>query len=381
MEPGLSWIAKATGAKQVERGERIQALWGGYGEIFRVLLTGGDVKTAIVKWVRPPARPPRAERAVSHARKCRLYEVEERFCRAFAPLCDERPGRASGRATPRVASRSCSSRIWKPRGHRGAGATPMAGFDRDGAATVAAVPADHAIQCMVAVGHPGRRDELPERLRELEQPNQRTPTAELVSRSGFRREPALVDLPRLARRRRRGHAARRSRAARANEVARDRHDDCRDRALSGLARRADRPATPRARSVTSAQIETLPVREACERTLVLLDDRGVRGCVLKHGLAWKTRAGRVARRCSETTCRSRALEKRYALRLAERKAQTAEAEPARGFSAVLRETRVSRVGAVGGRDASPRPTEWGQRVLGARPGLWTEAGVDLTLKL
>ena len=155
MEPGLSWIAKATGAKQVERGERIQALWGGYGEIFRVHLTGGDVKTAIVKWVRPPARPPRAERAVSHARKCRLYEVEERFCRAFAPLCDERPGRASGRATPRGASRSCSSRIWTPRGHRGAGATPMAGFDRDGAATVAAVPADHAIQGMVGRGPPG----------------------------------------------------------------------------------------------------------------------------------------------------------------------------------------------------------------------------------
>lgn len=61
----------------------------------------------------------------------------------------------------------------------------MAGFDRDGAATVAAVPADHAIQCMVAVGHPGRRDELSERLREREQPNQRKPTAELVFSERF----------------------------------------------------------------------------------------------------------------------------------------------------------------------------------------------------
>lgn len=90
MEPSLSWIANATGAKQVERGERIQALWGGYGEIFRVHLTGADDKTAIVKWVSPPARPPRSESAVSHARKCRSYEVEEHFYRAFAPLCDER---------------------------------------------------------------------------------------------------------------------------------------------------------------------------------------------------------------------------------------------------------------------------------------------------
>lgn len=61
----------------------------------------------------------------------------------------------------------------------------MAGFNHERAAVVAAVPVGHQIQCMVAVGHPGRRDELPERLREREQPNQRKPIAELVFAERF----------------------------------------------------------------------------------------------------------------------------------------------------------------------------------------------------
>ena len=54
MDPELVWIANATGATSVRRGACIQSLWSGYGEIFRVELTGADVTSAIVKWVKPP---------------------------------------------------------------------------------------------------------------------------------------------------------------------------------------------------------------------------------------------------------------------------------------------------------------------------------------
>ena len=88
MDPELLWIAKATGAEGVRRGERIQSLWSGYGELFRVHLTGADAETAVVKWVKPPARLRGASNDVSHARKCRSYDVETAWYRSFAPRCD-----------------------------------------------------------------------------------------------------------------------------------------------------------------------------------------------------------------------------------------------------------------------------------------------------
>ena len=86
MPDELLWIAKATGASSVRKGERIQSLWSGYGEIFRVHLTGADVPSAIVKWVQPPTRL-RASDA-SHARKCRSYHVETAWYRTLAKQCD-----------------------------------------------------------------------------------------------------------------------------------------------------------------------------------------------------------------------------------------------------------------------------------------------------
>ena len=85
----LSWIAAATGATSVRRGERIQSLWSGYGELFRVHLTGAAVETAVVKWARPPARLRAAATDASHARKCRSYDVEARWYRSFAARCDD----------------------------------------------------------------------------------------------------------------------------------------------------------------------------------------------------------------------------------------------------------------------------------------------------
>ena len=78
------FIARAAGAERVVRTERIQSLWSGYGEILRVHLDAGS---AVVKW----AKAPRGEKGdVSHARKCRSYEVEHAWYRHFAARCPSR---------------------------------------------------------------------------------------------------------------------------------------------------------------------------------------------------------------------------------------------------------------------------------------------------
>ena len=74
----LVWIAEAMGATRARRSERIQSLWSGYGEIFRVALTGAKLETVIVKSVKPPARLRGSHADASHARKCRSYDVETR---------------------------------------------------------------------------------------------------------------------------------------------------------------------------------------------------------------------------------------------------------------------------------------------------------------
>ncbi|HEX4516750.1 MAG TPA: phosphotransferase [Polyangiaceae bacterium] len=71
-------IAEIAGAR-VERVERIQSLWDGYGEIVRAWLPD---RTVIAKNVRAPAG--------AHPRKKRSYEVELEFYRRWAPRCDER---------------------------------------------------------------------------------------------------------------------------------------------------------------------------------------------------------------------------------------------------------------------------------------------------
>ncbi len=82
----LDWIAAATGARAARRGERLQTLWSGYGEIFRVELDGGIAPTAIVKHVTPP----HTRDSISDRRKRRSYHVEVAFYRDLAPRCDDR---------------------------------------------------------------------------------------------------------------------------------------------------------------------------------------------------------------------------------------------------------------------------------------------------
>ncbi len=61
----------------------------------------------------------------------------------------------------------------------------MMGFDYDRAKTALAVPDDYAVEAMVAIGHPGDPDDLPEAMRKLEVPSQRKPIAELTREGPF----------------------------------------------------------------------------------------------------------------------------------------------------------------------------------------------------
>jgi hypothetical protein len=82
----LDWVARVAGARHASRGGRLQSLWGGYGEIVRVELEGGELPSVVVKRVTPPARP---KNDASDARKRRSYDVERAFYEGFASRCSD----------------------------------------------------------------------------------------------------------------------------------------------------------------------------------------------------------------------------------------------------------------------------------------------------
>lgn len=86
MHDELAWVVERTGARSVERVERIQSLWGGYGELSRLHLAGASAPSVILKRIVPP----RGATSLSDARKRRSYEIEATFYRTFAPRCDAR---------------------------------------------------------------------------------------------------------------------------------------------------------------------------------------------------------------------------------------------------------------------------------------------------
>lgn len=61
----------------------------------------------------------------------------------------------------------------------------MMGFDYGRAKTALAVPDDYTVEAMIAIGHPGNPDELPEALRKIETPSARKPVSELVREGPF----------------------------------------------------------------------------------------------------------------------------------------------------------------------------------------------------
>lgn len=61
----------------------------------------------------------------------------------------------------------------------------MSGFDYDAAREKLGVPQGFTVEAMVAVGHPGEVEELPEGMRKMEQPNSRKPVSELAFEGPF----------------------------------------------------------------------------------------------------------------------------------------------------------------------------------------------------
>lgn len=61
----------------------------------------------------------------------------------------------------------------------------MAGFDRDRARIELGVPEDFAVEAMIAVGHPGKVEDLTEKDQAREQPSTRRPLSELVFEGTF----------------------------------------------------------------------------------------------------------------------------------------------------------------------------------------------------
>lgn len=69
----------------------------------------------------------------------------------------------------------------------------MQGFDYDRAKEVLGVPDSYQVEAMVAVGRPGERDDLPEKMRETEQPNSRKSVSEIAFEGGFPQDSTEED--------------------------------------------------------------------------------------------------------------------------------------------------------------------------------------------
>lgn len=81
-------VGELLGASSVELVEHLQALWSGYGQLWRIAFVRAgqtERRTAILKWVDPPA----SGAGLSHRRKLRSYAVEWAWYERFAGLCDE----------------------------------------------------------------------------------------------------------------------------------------------------------------------------------------------------------------------------------------------------------------------------------------------------
>lgn len=81
-------VGELVGAAGVELVEHLQALWSGYGQLWRIAFVPegeAERRTAILKWVDPPAKGA----GLSHRRKLRSYAVEAAWYARYARLCDE----------------------------------------------------------------------------------------------------------------------------------------------------------------------------------------------------------------------------------------------------------------------------------------------------
>lgn len=79
-------VRRVTGARAFEAEQRLQRLWGGYGDLWRgQLFTKRETVGVIVKDVKPPSD----DGSLSHRRKLRSYRVEQSFYQRYAARCGE----------------------------------------------------------------------------------------------------------------------------------------------------------------------------------------------------------------------------------------------------------------------------------------------------
>ncbi|MDQ8189208.1 phosphotransferase [Roseibacillus persicicus] len=86
-----SFILKRTGARAFAVVDVMQELWSGYGQILRLGLEGGELKTVVAKHIAPPAagnHPRGWNTSLSHARKVRSYQVEDNWYGDYNPKHD-----------------------------------------------------------------------------------------------------------------------------------------------------------------------------------------------------------------------------------------------------------------------------------------------------
>lgn len=62
----------------------------------------------------------------------------------------------------------------------------MQGFDYKRAREVLRLPDEYAVEAMIAIGRPGRKEDLPEEMQEREKPSDRKPLSEIAFRGGFK---------------------------------------------------------------------------------------------------------------------------------------------------------------------------------------------------
>ncbi len=80
----IAFVREVTRARGISHFERVQSLWGGYGELLRVHLERATLASVIVKWVTAPHELRSGADRVSDARKRRSYEVETEFYASHA---------------------------------------------------------------------------------------------------------------------------------------------------------------------------------------------------------------------------------------------------------------------------------------------------------
>lgn len=61
----------------------------------------------------------------------------------------------------------------------------MAGFDRDAARSTLGIPDHYDVEAMIAIGQPGKVEDLPEQLAERETPSSRKPVGEIAAAGKF----------------------------------------------------------------------------------------------------------------------------------------------------------------------------------------------------